>query len=58
MDVGEIELLVMNWIDLFQVRGRWKVLVNTIITFGLRKILSRYLKITYEVGLSSMKLIN
>jgi hypothetical protein len=39
MDLGGIKWVGMDWIRLAQVRGQWRALVNTIMNFGLYKIL-------------------
>jgi hypothetical protein len=39
MDLREIEWDGMDWIELAQDRDQWRALVNTVITFGFRKML-------------------
>ena len=33
MDIQEIDLGVVDWIDLAQARGRWRALVNEVMNF-------------------------
>jgi hypothetical protein len=51
----------MDWIDLAQVRDQWKALVNTVMNFGLNKILWNSClpeRLTAShVGLSSVELV-
>jgi hypothetical protein len=42
MDLLEIGLSVVDWIDLAQDRYRWRALVNSVITFGFHKRLGNY----------------
>jgi hypothetical protein len=39
MDLGEIEWVVMDWIDLAQDRDKWRALVNTVMNLGFLKML-------------------
>jgi hypothetical protein len=37
MDIRELGLGSVDWIQLAQDRDRWRALVNTVITFGFRR---------------------
>jgi hypothetical protein len=39
MDLREIELDGMDWINLAQDRERWKAFVNTVMNFGFHEML-------------------
>jgi hypothetical protein len=43
VDIREMEFGGMGWIHLTQDRGRWRVLVNTVINLGFHKIVGKFL---------------
>jgi hypothetical protein len=62
MDLGEVEWGNVDWIGLAQERGKWKAVVNLVLTFRFHKMLGNYRVVSQLVAsrvvLSSIELVS
>jgi len=56
MDLQEVGLEVMDWIDLAQVRDRWRTPVNAVMNLRVPYNMGNFLTITSHEGPCSMEL--
>jgi hypothetical protein len=58
MELGEVGLGGIDWIDLAQNRNKWRALVNAVMNSWFHKILVNYRVFTQLVALASIKRMN
>jgi hypothetical protein len=57
MDLQEVGLRIMDWIDLAQVRNRWQTLVNAVMNLRGPQKMGNFLAISSHEGRCSMELV-